>query len=446
MQLYAQWLHGAYFQLALSSSRGIREQQLFEQTAAILRLHALLGNRIVLSDVQVIDSPVILRLFADDSFRNFLRKHPHILELVAYPEKTTEPTRYSIATAGFRRALAPKWLSSTFPTPEATRELAERLLDAGEIDQERQLRDAASPLNQVIQRWPERALLLKGMFRAVAHFATSSDAPVAPPSHAGSPLTLHDMLRLTLKNPDVKDKHQQYLITTLDFIENSVEDPAEQGLQSVVFNTLDQKLSPLHPDYRTIKHTAHHAWNAAVECSVAPEGGSLGDLSLSTQVGFYLNEPIDTLAPLIIQRGGYSIRTLGKKAPIIIDSRICNLSWREVAQVVEETTESANKFQAALSSNREEDIRNAVNEHVKHLATSLVSKPPPIIPGFVWIIGPVVALLIDPGLGTLITGVKATEECLRDMLYRGRRYLVTDTLRKAALQARLRPASEADRE
>ena len=104
MRLYAQWLHGAYFKLALSEGRGIREPQLFEATIAVLKLHALFGTRIVLSDVQVIDSPIVLRLFADSSFRSFLRKHPYFLELVAYPEKVTEPTRYSIATAGLRRA------------------------------------------------------------------------------------------------------------------------------------------------------------------------------------------------------------------------------------------------------------------------------------------------------------------------------------------------------
>jgi len=195
----------------------------------------------------------------------------------------------------------------------------------------------------------------------------------------------------------------------------------------------------VHPHYRSIKHTAHHAWNAAVASSVNPEGGSLGYLSRSAQVGLYLDEPTDSLLPVSIREGRYSVTTFRKRVPLIIDWDPAKLSWSEVARVAGETAMSAKGFQKALLSNSESEMQSAINEHAKALAASLVSKPPPRVPGWMWILGPVIALIVNPELGTIITGVKAGEEALRDMLYRGRRYLVTNTLRKAAQLAKPRP-------
>jgi len=434
MRLYAQWLDGAYFNLA-SHKAGVGQENLLYSTASVLKLHALLGTRIVLSDIQLIDSPVVLHLFYDESFRDFLKTHPGFFELIAYPENIQRPTRYSITTGGLRRALVPGWISSAFPNPDATREFSQRLLDSDELDVEKQLRDRNSPFNIVRDKWPERAAFLEGMLRGLAHFSSYSDAPLGPPSHEGPPLTLYDMLLLTLQNRDLAPVHKRYLEMTVEFIQGAIENRSDWGRQSIIFAALDRKLNPFNPDYHTIKNTVNHAYNATVEYSLAPDGGSLGYLPRSAQVGLYLDRPTNSLLPLVFKEGRPSIPSFSKKIPLVLNWDPGTLHWRQVADVAKKTATSAAKLQTALRSGSESEVQSAIDEHARALSSCLVSKTPRHIPPWLWIAGPVVVLIGYPEAVAIIGGVKTVEEVWRDVLYRGRKYLVTNTIRKVAQMA-----------
>lgn len=444
MRLYAQWIDGAYIRLSLTAS-GYQEDHLTRQTDAILKLHALFGTNIVLGHIHPIDSPVVLNLFNDPSFRAFIRSYPRFLQLAGYPDDMPSATRYQIATAGLYRALVPGWVSSTFPTPNATQEFADGLLNTGVIDVDRQLHDENSAFNRVVKNWPERRKLLEGALYALDHFANRSDAPVLPAPLMDKPVNLYTILCDTLENPDLSPQHLKYLEITRQFVDDYIDDPSERARQSVIWTTLEERLSPKHPNYKTIKHTVNHAWNAAVVATHQPDGGSLGYLPRSAPVGLYLDEPTDALLPLNIRRGKYNTTSFRRRVPLIIDWDPARLSWAKVVRATGETSDSANRFQQALLSGNNDTIRNTLEEHVQALARHLAPETPDhLLPPWTWIIGPVVAYIIAPILRADLSEVlkatdalKMTEVSILYLLRRGRIYLVTNTLRKAGKQITL---------
>jgi len=215
------------------------------------------------------------------------------------------------------------------------------------------------------------------------------------------------------------------------------------GISSV---GLRERLSPKHPDYKTIKNTVNHAWNVAVVATHEPDGGSFGYLPRSTPIGLYLGIPTDTMLPVSIRKGKYNITSFRRRIPLIIDWDPAKLSWAKVARAVHEASDSADRFQQALLSGNQEEISNALEEHIKALASPLTPETPHhLIPPWVWLVGPVVAYIVAPILKaefsqvlrdilTLEGGLKMTEESILYFLREGRKYIVTNTLRKVGRQ------------
>lgn len=92
VRVYAHWLDPEFVD-ALNRKAGMLERS--------LKVHALLGDTLVLSDIQLIDSPLIYRLFAKDDFRQFLRDFPAFMQVVAQP--TLGNDRYSIVARSLER-------------------------------------------------------------------------------------------------------------------------------------------------------------------------------------------------------------------------------------------------------------------------------------------------------------------------------------------------------
>src|ERR1700759_681614 len=82
-RLYAHWLDPDYCGKHVVPSAPIVEQQ--TRFNALLKMHALAGDCIHVSDVQLIESRVLLLNFHDPGFRRFLKKHPDFLRLIAQP-------------------------------------------------------------------------------------------------------------------------------------------------------------------------------------------------------------------------------------------------------------------------------------------------------------------------------------------------------------------------
>ena len=82
-KIYAHWLDPDYLgKLVFSPDLRISQRHQFE---GFLKMHALIGDCICISDVQLIESSLLLLLFADQGFRTFIAAHRDFLTLHATP-------------------------------------------------------------------------------------------------------------------------------------------------------------------------------------------------------------------------------------------------------------------------------------------------------------------------------------------------------------------------
>jgi len=85
-RLYAHWLDGEWLRIAHPISVEGRSLTVQGVAEGALKLHALFGTRIALSDVQLTDSPVVVRLFANPDFREYLKHDSGFLTSSQIPE------------------------------------------------------------------------------------------------------------------------------------------------------------------------------------------------------------------------------------------------------------------------------------------------------------------------------------------------------------------------
>ena len=397
MRRYPQWLDGAFIKLACELPN-ISRLPLLKQTEGLIKLHALFGTELIISDIQLIDSPVLMKLFTNESYINFLNNNKRFMTLVARPEKIVSSESFSIASSGFQRASKTGWISSTFEDPESTKAMANAVLDEGEIDLEKQLKDRKSAFNKIVNKWPDRKPLLEGMLRGVSHFSSRENAISELSSPDVKTTNLYEVLYETLQIKDLPNEAIRQIKRTIKWIDDNIEGEDERGRQSIIFNKLDiafpQKMK--HDQYNILKGTVHHAWSAAVEKTLKPDGDSLGYLyNGSIQVGEYLAKPTDTLLPITKEKGGLVIDSFRRHIPVLfMDWDPTGLPWNEICRITTETRLSAQIFQNALLSGEETKIHDASVKHIKEMTRLLVTKPAPFIPHSVWLLGHVLLLVI----------------------------------------------------
>lgn len=394
MRLYAHWLDGAFLKI----------KPKFPGRTTIKTL-ALFGWNIILSQNQIIDSKVILGLFADRSFREFLEKDHNFLQLVGEPLNDTDRSPLAVTRRALDRCLQKGWISSTFSSPRPTKELARALIKPSEIYPERLLSDKGQSAFKVIKRWDEKGKygrLLRGMVHAVGHFSRS-DSPTEPEDTASPRTSLYDKLieaREIL--PSGSDK-LEFIENTLDFIEDRerIREDEERASRSIIFNKIDNAIKKRPFDiksYQTIKNTVMHAYNAAVQDSLSPEFGSNFNLPFSAPIGLILHTPTDVLT----RKRAIGEELFSRKGfrEFVINWDPTRLTWNEIASAVEKTKDSRKEYQKALESEDIDEMEKKLGNHIKALMPLLVKDVENPIPRWVWWVGSLSAhLFIAPGAG-----------------------------------------------
>ena len=437
---YAQWLDGAFYEV-LNGKPGSLTPQQFSQTVGLLKLHALFGTDIVLSDVQLIDSHILLRLFADESFREFLNAHPSFLQYVAYPEKENKRDRYDLLIRGLQRLVRPGNYPSAFGDSEPALEFAKSILEIGKIDPNMQLTDRRSAVYQVIEKWPQYAEFLEGMLRGIGHFC-NTDTSVRPSNLQREPFDLYEMILLALENPKIPGPKRRILTLTKNFIDSSIENRFDRGRQAIIFKMLDQRYKQ-NPDYLSIKQTTHHAWNAAIEHTLGAEGGLLSSLSpKSVQVAEFVDNPTDSLTPLTLRDRQLLVPRISSQIPRFFLGRDpASLGWLELASIVRDTESTAKDFQEALRSSSKSQIQKAMERHISKLAAAMTEYPGrPSHHAYLWTVGSAVALVIGLTTSSWETGIAAGHvvtlptESFLGAVYLLRRFVTKNTLTKTVQQ------------
>ena len=348
VRVYAHWLDPE-FVVALDGKAGMLERS--------LKVHTLLGDTLVLSDVQLIDSPLIYRLFAKEDFRQFLRDFPDFMQVVAQPTQGND--RYSIVARGLERATRKGWVPSGVMVPGLVTDLSRVILEKGWVDPDIwQSRDG----KRLLADAGEYASDVRGILNCLDHFANGDRDVIVrtPPDSAAE--TFYDVLIELRDRTDLESDHRRQVESTLDWIKANLE-PDERPFRSQVITRVGGP--PWTPEQQMIRNTVNQAWNCAVEASIDPEAGSTGYLPYSPPIGVYRHTPYNGLLTI----DGPS----GKLSQIMssLQGRIRSVSWDPLAmswtrlrQIATATSDERLAFQNA-------SIRSSDNDLLERLIAAI---------------------------------------------------------------------------
>ncbi|MGW1930481.1 hypothetical protein [Streptomyces sp. NPDC001919] len=334
MEIYAHWLDGEHLRVSGWSPQDT-------SLAVMLKIQALLGHTVVLSDVQLIDSHAVQALFETEDFRSFVRGCPSFLRCTTAAPAGSDP--FALVTTGLKRALEPGWLSSSFDTAEPLVRLSEAVLERGGAN--------PGPLfargTALGSRYEEGGAIrrrLEAVAWTLHHFSREAGVPLGT-SVVTRPSSYHDVLEEVAALPGLPARDYAPVEHTLAFLDAHVE-PADRHRRSVLFARLEAMDSP---HATAIWNTATQAWNAAVQRTLGTDGASPRSLPQAADIGLYLGHPTDALfEPAGPEATGAGAHTM---APDRL-AAVAGLSWQDIAKIHQDETVTRQRdaFQTALRS------------------------------------------------------------------------------------------------
>jgi len=403
MRYYAEWLDGEYIILN-HAIRGYDHQYVMERA---IKFHALLGSTIVLSDVQMIDFKCpIPALFHDDDFRNFLyesqkKRERDFLALVADPVPEVRDRSTAIAMKGLYR------LSKVENAPPDSfeaiaRKMVESILRAGHFDAEKHLsanHRQRDQIGRLISRSsPNHKRNLRGILHALDYFSRNSLGTTTAPS-LGRNESYDTLLKWTKDKLllDAGTSQRSLREDKLIGIQNRVGEilriqeehlvPEQHGRRNAIRRVLGD--GPLYhekwkPEKLMLYLDVVHAWNYVVNRNIAPEAGTLYESRNDIPLSGYEGTVTDTIEWFQTKR----MPTAGLSDRIcrLLGCDLAELSWKQIAGIARQTSESAKKLQASLKSGSKEDRAEALIEHAELIGEALSSYVQIKIelPQFVW--------------------------------------------------------------
>ncbi|MET9903943.1 hypothetical protein [Streptomyces sp. NPDC006446] len=332
MEIYAYWLDGEHLRL----SEWVPQDQ---SLGVMLKIQALLGHTVVLSDIQLIDSPVVQSLFESDDFRSFARSCPTFLRCTTGAPPGSDP--FTLVTTGLHRALEPGWLSSSFETAEPMIRLAEVILERGDAN--------PGPLfarGTVLGTRYEEGSAVRQRLQAVAwtlhHFSREAGVPLGT-SAVVRPSSYCDVLEEVAELPGLPGHDYEPVERTLAYLADHLGE-SDRHRRALLIAHLDAT----DPPHRTaIRNTATQAWNAAVQRTLGTDGASPRSLPEAADVGLYLGRPTDALfepvRPASTSPAGHGLTPSDLAA-------VGTLSWQDIAKIYQDdaVTRRRDDFQNAL--------------------------------------------------------------------------------------------------
>ncbi len=398
MRVYAHWLDGEY-RKALTGVTVLKPWSPEDDRAVrLIKTLALFGGSIVLSDVQVVDSPVLWHLFSQPAFLRYLHINPAFLSLIARPVTLGSNRHWAIATAGLERALKVGRIASPMNDDQSVISLSREIVTCGPAV------DFDSLLAK--RRGSPDLKALSGFIEAVRYFGLL-------PSRVAEPLpdrpheTYYSILKTALSSPALCGDHRKHAEATLDLVNGAVEDPDQRGRRAIVHEHLDFSRT----DHVYVWGTILQAWSIAVQKSVCETGGSIGNMP-GVPVGIYVDQQVDFMLAGAETEFGQSKRLLGKLIPkILLDWDPGELDWTDLVQLTEETgvVEAQSDLRQATLTGESRETEAAVEKFVRMIAPKIKGKLNPPVKQWMWALGGVAGgVLIVFGfteIGTLATTV-----------------------------------------
>jgi hypothetical protein len=360
---HAHWLDSEVLRLVtISPFLGQVEPQAFDSWYPwkwMLKLWALFGENVALSDVQLTDSPVIMSLFRDPDFRGFLDSHPEFMKLVAKPKAGTE--RIHIARAGLERfANNPAAMSSYFETAVPTQKIAEILLKADVIDVDRELAPGKNTCAAVRKQFPHHAEQLEGLIRGVWHFAHHPGALAqSPPANTQMTNYFEELARMA-SGPGAsriaRDTHR--------FIVENVDEP-KRPFRTAVLDVLKRtKMTPYRA--KQMWFAVVDAWNNAVGETVNAPHVSVTRMSRTPSVVVPAGHATDIQLPIRVLERSHRRQPTIPVFSVPFDPAL--LTWEEVGRLVNATHRTRNKLIQARATGTPDELCDLRASHAKELA------------------------------------------------------------------------------
>jgi len=435
MRLYAHWLDGEWSKIAYPRAVTGRESL---QSIAVrtLKLHALFGTRVAISDVQLTDSPVTAGLFLDSGFREYLKHDSKFLTLVSHTREGTSHFRFALAKSGFDRARKGKHWATSFPgiPNEVIKRFGDAVLGSDSDNVAYTLSHPNCAPRQVIRENPEYAEALEGILYGIRHFTLAKGGPseLAQKSPESYMKFLKDML----------DTHglpsEKY--NAIDQIRNKVISMAgEENLhgRSSLVQVMERQKSDRNqwsPEWHRIWNTVVHAWNSNVAATV---GARESIAPLPYAVIPFRGEITDVASPFTSEDDQVVPTRLGSFPCLSFDPNL--LTWTEILEIVrrEDIYNQREVLRDAFVKQNSEAIAVAANGLVSTLKPLLIPHPGPFLRTIdvIRIVAETASAAVHlSGHGSLIpTHLTYADdaEILRHVVQSGKeRYMVWNTLRR----------------
>jgi hypothetical protein len=379
MRVYAHWLDGTYRQV----STGVTAQQPWsiedQRAEAIIKTLALFGGSFVLSDVQVVDSPVLWKLFSLDAFQKYIRSNPDFLQLIGRPMTVRSDRRWAIATSGLERALKAGWIATPMTDDRAVLELSEALILAGPTgDLDHMLAERRNS--------PDLAAL--SGFTAVVRYFSSAASQVSEPPAERQQFTFYSVLELALESPDLNGIDRQHVEATLAMVNRSIEDPVDRIRRAAVLEHLDLT----SPQHLSIWRTVVQAWNVAAQKSICETGGSIGCMPNSPPIGAYVDQVNNVMFTSPVKSVGVKQHLYQKMPEIPFEWDPADLSWADLLRISEDgrCADARSRLRMAHFQENHEGIIQGVQELGNAIAPLLKGRLKPPVGWWFWALGPVV--------------------------------------------------------
>ena len=272
-RIYAHWLDPGYLgkQAVPKERLGARIKE-FE---GMLKMHALSGDVLCISDVQLIESHLLLYLFQDPEFGQFISQHPDFLVLVARPTDVlqAESERLAQIESGMVRILQMKdlYFSHTFNSPETMRRVAELFRGIDNETGAEGLFSMTGAFTNLLRDYAENDRpLVAGLYSGLKHFIFDKRARVAlPPTTEGETSYFEEIRNIYDRLGNENPKLKQLLSRTLALAEQQT----DQYRRVATLAALPHASESGHPE-REIFLTVIQAWNLAVGRTIGADSDS----------------------------------------------------------------------------------------------------------------------------------------------------------------------------
>src|ERR1039457_1418705 len=271
-RIYAHWMDPDYLGKRIFSGDLLKERR--DKFEGILKLHALLGDCICISDVQLIETSLLLLMFADAGFRAFITTHPDFIELVARPTDKfgARWDRLKVVGSGMARIIGfgDNYIPNTFESAATMKHVARMFENTKSQSDAEQLLRPGGKLKEFVAGYAEvDRTLVVGLYYALAHFLTDTRAPVLP-RESGKSTSYYVELESAYDSTTEEQLELRRLLTTTMALAKT---EAEQFKRILILQKLPDVATIGHPDL--VKYlTIMQAWNVAVGRTIGADQDS----------------------------------------------------------------------------------------------------------------------------------------------------------------------------